>query len=1135
MLILSCFFHIEIMLLSLFEDLTSKFVVLAKDIEDDLFLLNESIKQQDAIVHDELDANYSKLDEIGALLNKLKTNYDVASKGALTVGEKLNHSETERRRIVSAIKWMDYVKIFQSIPATSFDGLHAMAATQIRTLLPPSLVNMDWGEISKILFELRRVLSDINSDDVQIAQKNVIRLTEAIETELLGEFEVAVLELMENPTVEAHMTRTKELCKWLHLYNNGQSVQNRYLFTVIEKRIPRKKFVQNTATIATKSSGNFLSALGIVSKSSLNEKKKRKSKVVPGKKSLFGRFASAEQVEGESSSEGESDGEVEEKNNEKKSVIMRQSVAEKAVAAEGSSDNLSELFGHINIVCSEQFTIIRAIFPPAVVAAITRILIQRIFTDPAFGIQTLVDNILSPAPPKPQLNLSSYLDALTIVREKLSALYVVLLEHCSHPSMHGMGRELVRGFGGKVGINRSPSNDSLSNPVSSELLDNLGGSKAASSAAEELQRLQSDNEIKAFLDEQVSSVIGTYITDYFDKELTLVKFEFSDNLKRAVGNDSSYITAVSVLSSQPRLKAEKFKSISELVSKVANVQYINSVFMITTESILRMERIGRDDKRLALKAKELYLLEIEFLVDGLFIPWSTSIVTLLLKCASTSANKSAMPPLEFLQALSALFMGINKIKSHFEDIYVVPLTLQPQLIVICKEARTAAFKRLDKVMKESIFAWSMCVGIHLEKTLTTLQSKYDFAPQGMTVGGRQMSNKARVYTDTCAAIRKELITLENGVSMFKEFLQGFNMVELLWKPLGQMFVGTLISHIKKYKVSIDGAKILLNDLEEYKNLCAIMEYPEVIDMMLCLKEIATVFLVPSEKVEKKVVEDLRQLDTHVILAFVRNRADAATRPGELWMKGLNSFYGTLRWDAPLPWEGKNRSSILGFNELVSNKVPLGPSTLRKTQTPLSQALIIEAAKALEESLSKNTVGLTVGAGNSMPTVTSASASAKNTGGLSNNIENAFNRFSAQFVPSRDGNRESKKLFDIQLSTPSLSFISRPDLIGNNAKEAFGNIQKGFDALFFSNDSNTTNNVPSKAPVVKTAAVSTGATTVPDSTAPPGPLTAPAATSKPIPNSKHTTKNAAAAADGDLFAEFIKPNISLPNPFTLFKK
>lgn len=301
-------------------------------------------------------------------------------------------------------------------------------------------------------------------------------------------------------------------------------------------------------------------------------------------------------------------------------------------------------------------------------------------------------------------------------------------------------------------------------------------------------------------------------------------------------------------------------------------------------------------------------------------------------------------------------------------------------------------------------------------------------------------------------------------------------------------------------------------------------------MMLCLKEIASVFLVFSEKVEKKVVEDLRHLDTHVVLAFVRNRADAATRAGDLWMKGLNSYYGTLRWDAPLPWEGKNRSSILGFNELVSSKVPVGPSTLRKTQTPLSQALIIEAAKALEESLSKNTVGLALGSTNTATTVNNSSE--KHSGGFSN-IENAFNRFSAQFVPSRDGNRESKKLFDLQLSAPSLSFMSRPDLIGSNAKEALGNIQKGFDALFFSNDNNTANNAANKTDVVKpVVGSSSSAIAVPDLTVTPTQI-APIINAKPPAATKQTKKND--AVDGDLFAEFIKPNISIPNPFSLFKK
>ena len=39
------------------------------------------------------------------------------------------------------------------------------------------------------------------------------------------------------------------------------------------------------------------------------------------------------------------------------------------------------------------------------------------------------------------LTLPDYLDALTTVRAVLSALYVLLLEHCSHPDLRGMGSE----------------------------------------------------------------------------------------------------------------------------------------------------------------------------------------------------------------------------------------------------------------------------------------------------------------------------------------------------------------------------------------------------------------------------------------------------------------------------------------------------------------------------------------------------------------------------------------------------------------------------------------------------------------------------------------------------------------------
>ena len=49
------------------------------------------------------------------------------------------------------------------------------------------------------------------------------------------------------------------------------------------------------------------------------------------------------------------------------------------------------------------------------VARVTRLLIQRIFNDPAFGIQAKIESILVPQPPRPQLPLADYLDALVSV------------------------------------------------------------------------------------------------------------------------------------------------------------------------------------------------------------------------------------------------------------------------------------------------------------------------------------------------------------------------------------------------------------------------------------------------------------------------------------------------------------------------------------------------------------------------------------------------------------------------------------------------------------------------------------------------------------------------------------------------
>jgi hypothetical protein len=60
-------------------------------------------------------------------------------------------------------------------------------------------------------------------------------------------------------------------------------------------------------------------------------------------------------------------------------------------------------------------------------------------------------------------------------------------------------------------------------------------------------------------------------------------------------------------------------------------------------------------------------------------------------------------------------------------------------------------------------------------------------------------------------------------------------------------------------------------------------------MVLCLKEAAAVLAQPPEGVAKFVIEQLRHLDTAVVLALARARADAtASHTPPPWVKQLSA-------------------------------------------------------------------------------------------------------------------------------------------------------------------------------------------------------------------------------------------------------
>ncbi|CAM9479806.1 unnamed protein product, partial [Ectocarpus sp. 4 AP-2014] len=97
-----------------------------------------------------------------------------------------------------------------------------------------------------------------------------------------------------------------------------------------------------------------------------------------------------------------------------------------STASEGS---LSGLFRRVVTVCQNQFAVIGQVFPPPLVAKVTRLLLSRILNDPVYGVQARVEQVLSPQAPVEPLPLADYLNCLCTVEQQTAALFGMLKEH----------------------------------------------------------------------------------------------------------------------------------------------------------------------------------------------------------------------------------------------------------------------------------------------------------------------------------------------------------------------------------------------------------------------------------------------------------------------------------------------------------------------------------------------------------------------------------------------------------------------------------------------------------------------------------------------------------------------------------
>jgi hypothetical protein len=214
----------EQQLLSKFDTMTADLVEFSSVLETDIVTLQKAVDAADDVLRRDLDHHERRLDAVKGYLGDVLTKFDVAASGAVRLGSKLATIEKERARIEAAMETMALVRAFEAAPLAAYAELVGMEGKLIRAALPEPLCSKDktWGDVSLALYELRRLLVDINAADVQNAQANVLRASEAVEGEMLAQFERAVAGLMADVGNQRLLKKARNLALWLHYYGDGQ-------------------------------------------------------------------------------------------------------------------------------------------------------------------------------------------------------------------------------------------------------------------------------------------------------------------------------------------------------------------------------------------------------------------------------------------------------------------------------------------------------------------------------------------------------------------------------------------------------------------------------------------------------------------------------------------------------------------------------------------------------------------------------------------------------------------------------------------------------------------------------------------------------------------------------------------------
>lgn len=199
------------------------------------------------------------------------------------------------------------------------------------------------------------------------------------------------------------------------------------------------------------------------------------------------------------------------------------------------------------------------------------------------------------------------------------------------------------------------------------------------------------------------------------------------------------------------------------------------------------------------------------------MPLCQACTAMLLQKAGARASTSSLPPMDFLALLSSVCFGIDRVKAFFHEEFAKILSNTPNALPVCRESRKRAVRAMEGSAREALHAFCIAITAHIEKQLSSLQSRYDYCPKSAeaSILRSQMSSTVSI---ACSNACKSLSTVCAAVKDYSKSIERLNLPEIFIRPFCQQFMGILISHLRKSTVSKDGAINLIRDIDEYYNV-----------------------------------------------------------------------------------------------------------------------------------------------------------------------------------------------------------------------------------------------------------------------------------------------------------------------------